>query len=125
MAERTPSASVGTGPQASPRAGEPVCAGVKARTQPDGNRAPTRRALPRSHHGDSSIERNRLNMKRAFLLLATVTALVTALPGVAQAAAAGNARSFAFMSQSRGAGLIARWNPCAGPIDYRVNLDRA
>ncbi|GAA4941496.1 matrixin family metalloprotease [Actinoplanes utahensis] len=64
-------------------------------------------------------------MKRALLLLATVTALVTALPGVAQAAAAGSARSFAFMSQTRGAGLIARWNPCGGAIDYRVNLDRA
>ena len=64
-------------------------------------------------------------MKRALLLITTVAALVTALPGVAQAAAAGSARSFAFMSQTNGAGLIARWNPCGGAIDYRVNLDRA
>lgn len=63
-------------------------------------------------------------MKRALAVLAAVSALVVASPGVAQAAA-GSAKSYAFMSQSNGDSLIARWNPCGGAIDYRVNLDRA
>ncbi|MBW6438708.1 matrixin family metalloprotease [Actinoplanes hulinensis] len=63
-------------------------------------------------------------MKRVLVLLAAVSSLVVAQPGVALAAA-GSARSYAFMSQSNGDRLIARWNPCAGPIDYRVNLSRA
>ena len=63
-------------------------------------------------------------MKRVLLLLATVSTLVVAQPGVASAAA-GSAKAYAFMSQSHGDRLIARWNPCGGAIDYRVNLDRA
>jgi hypothetical protein len=63
-------------------------------------------------------------MKRVLLLLATVSTLVVAQPGVAMAAA-GSAKAYAFMSQSHGDDLIARWNPCAGPLDYRVNLARA
>lgn len=63
-------------------------------------------------------------MKRVLLLLAAVSTLVVAQPGVALAAA-GSPRAYAFMSQSHGSDLIARWNPCGGAIDYRVNLDRA
>ncbi|GIE74921.1 hypothetical protein Aph02nite_08710 [Actinoplanes philippinensis] len=63
-------------------------------------------------------------MKRVLLLLAAVSTLVAAQPGVALAAA-GSAKAYAFMSQAHGSGLIARWNPCGGAIDYRVNLDRA
>ncbi|MEV4281047.1 matrixin family metalloprotease [Actinoplanes xinjiangensis] len=63
-------------------------------------------------------------MKRVLLLLAAVSTLVVAQPGVALAAA-GSAKAFAFISQSHGSDLIARWNPCGGAIDYRVNLDRA
>ncbi|MDI6101800.1 matrixin family metalloprotease [Actinoplanes sp. NEAU-A12] len=63
-------------------------------------------------------------MKRVLLLIAAVSTLVVAQPGVAQAAA-GSAKAYAFMSQSHGARLIARWNPCGGVLDYRVNLDRA
>ncbi|WP_239145134.1 matrixin family metalloprotease [Actinoplanes couchii] len=58
------------------------------------------------------------------VMLAAISSLVVAQPGVAQAAA-GSAKSYAFMSQSQGSGLIARWDPCGGAIDYRVNLDRA
>lgn len=63
-------------------------------------------------------------MKRVLVVLAAISSLVVAQPGVAQAAA-GSAKSYAFMSQSQGSGLVARWNPCGGAIDYRVNLDRA
>lgn len=63
-------------------------------------------------------------MKRVLLMLAAVSTLVVAQPGVAQAAA-GSAKAYAFMSQSHGDRLIARWNPCGGALDYRVNLDRA
>ncbi|MEV0898268.1 matrixin family metalloprotease [Actinoplanes sp. NPDC049802] len=63
-------------------------------------------------------------MKRVLVLLAAVSSLLLAQPGVAMAAA-GNARSYAFMSQANGDRLIARWNPCGGAVDYRVNLDRA
>ncbi len=52
--------------------------------------------------------------------------LVTTVPaGAAQAAPAGRASSYSFISQSNGKGTIARWNPCDGPITYRVNLARA
>ncbi|WP_430787798.1 matrixin family metalloprotease [Actinoplanes sp. G11-F43] len=63
-------------------------------------------------------------MKRVLAVLAAVSSLVVASPGVALAAA-GSAKSYAFMSQSNGDKLVARWNPCGGAIDYRVNLDRA
>ncbi|SDT57575.1 matrixin family metalloprotease [Actinoplanes derwentensis] len=63
-------------------------------------------------------------MKRVLVMLAAISSLVVAQPGVAMAAA-GSAKSYAFMSQSDGSGPVARWNPCGGAIDYRVNLDRA
>ena len=44
------------------------------------------------------------------------------LPPAAAQAAAGNAKAYTLASQVNGKGPVARWNPCAGPIDYRVNL---
>ncbi|MEV4344004.1 hypothetical protein AB0J83_05955 [Actinoplanes sp. NPDC049596] len=60
---------------------------------------------------------------RAAVAIAAALPLVVLQPGVAQAA--GNAKAYKLLSQANGAGPIARWNPCAGPIDYRVNLTRA
>ena len=57
---------------------------------------------------------------RAAVLAVAVLPAVAVAPGQAFAAA-GNAKAYALISQSQGKGLVARWNPCAGPIDYRVN----
>ncbi|XVV14978.1 M66 family metalloprotease [Actinoplanes sp. CA-131856] len=59
------------------------------------------------------------------MLITASAVLVAAQPGVADAAVKGNAKAYAFMSQVNGKGPIARWNPCDGPIVYRVNLARA
>ncbi len=71
-------------------------------------------------------------MPRFRRLLAPLAAVAAALPALVAAPATataapvkGNARAYAFISQQNGSGPIARWNPCAGPIDYRVNLARA
>ncbi|GAA0475987.1 hypothetical protein Ade02nite_42270 [Paractinoplanes deccanensis] len=60
---------------------------------------------------------------RAAFAIAAALPLVVLQPGVAQAA--GNAKAYKLMSQTGGRGAVARWNPCAGPIDYRVNLARS
>jgi hypothetical protein len=65
----------------------------------------------------------RRRWSRAVLAVAAAFPLVVLQPGVAQAA--GNAKAYKLMSQTTTADPIARWNPCAGPIDYRVNLTRA
>ncbi|MEU8817842.1 matrixin family metalloprotease [Actinoplanes sp. NPDC048796] len=60
---------------------------------------------------------------RAVFAVVAALPLIVMQPGVAQAA--GNAKAYKLLSQTDGKGPVARWNPCAGPIDYRVNLTRA
>lgn len=59
------------------------------------------------------------------VVLGLLLSVAVLSPTAARAAAAGNAKAYALIGQVDGRGAVTRWDPCGGPIDYRVNLARA